>query len=90
MEAVDGQILFNVLVGVAGALGGWILNTVWQEVKQLQKNERETTKAISTIETFIAGHYTPREEFTSVMRHVSNKLDEIVDKLNNKEDRRRD
>jgi undecaprenyl pyrophosphate synthase len=90
MEAVDGQILFNVLVGVAGALGGWILNTVWQEVKQLQKNERETTKAIANIETFLAGHYTTREEFTRVMENIFRKLDEIAEKMNGKEDRRRD
>lgn len=33
---MEGQALFNIAVGVAGALGGWVLRTLWESVLELQ------------------------------------------------------
>jgi len=90
MDVFNGQVFFNILVSIAGFAMGWILNTIWQEIKQLQKNERENIRDLSAIKTFIAGEYTTRAEFNHFVDKVLAKLDTIADKLNGKMDRKND
>ena len=40
------QIFFDVGVAVIGAMGGWILNTVWNAVKELQKADKELAEKV--------------------------------------------
>lgn len=81
------QTLFNVVVGVAGVLGGWVLNTMWGAVKDLQKSDKELADKVASIEVLVAGKYVTRDEFSNTMEKVNGKLDLIVDKLNGKADK---
>ena len=36
----DGQILFNIIVGIAGVFGGWILNNISRSIERLDKDVR--------------------------------------------------
>jgi len=81
------QTLFNVIIAVAGILGGWVLNTVWGAVKDLQKNDKDLADKVAAIEVLVAGKYITRDEFGHTMEKVNNKLDLIVDKLNGKADK---
>ena len=37
----DAQILFNIIVGVAGLFGGWILNNISRSIERLDQDVRE-------------------------------------------------
>lgn len=71
---------FNVLLG-------FLLNAVWQAVKDLQKADMELTKRVSEIEVLVAGNYITRPEFDRVLDKLFAKLDHIEMKLDKKADK---
>lgn len=81
------QIFFDVGVAVIGAMGGWILNTVWNAVKELQRADKELAEKVGEIEVLVAGRYMTRDEFNSTLSQVFNKLDTIRDMIAMKADR---
>jgi hypothetical protein len=81
------QIFFDVAVAVIGALGGWILNTVWTAVKELQKADKELAEKVGEIEVLVAGRYVTRDEFNNTLSQVFAKLDTIRDMIAMKADR---
>ena len=81
------QIFFDVAVAVIGAMGGWILNTVWNAVKELQKADKELAEKVGEIEVLVAGRYMTRDEFNHTLSQVFGKLDTIRDMIAKKADR---
>jgi hypothetical protein len=81
------QIFFDVAVAVIGAMGGWILNTVWVSVKELQKANKDLADKVGEIEVLVAGRYMTRDEFNNTLAQVFNKLDTIRDMIAKKADR---
>ena len=81
------QIFFDVAVAVIGAMGGWILNTVWVAVKELQKADKELAEKVGEIEVLVAGRYMTRDEFNNTLSQVFGKLDTIRDMIAKKADR---
>ena len=81
------QIFFDVAVAVIGAMGGWILNTVWVAVKELQKADKELAEKVGEIEVLVAGRYMTRDEFNQTLSQVFGKLDTIRDMIATKADR---
>lgn len=83
------QTIFNWAVGVAGALGGWWLKTMWEALKDLQNADKELTAKVSSIEVLVAGNYVTRNELTMTNKAILDKLDRIEDKLDSKVDKAR-
>ena len=81
------QVFFDVAVGVIGVLGGWVLNTVWGAVKDLQTADKELAEKVSEIEVLVAGRYVTRDEFNTTLSQVFIKLDTIRDIVSHKADR---
>lgn len=81
------QNIFNVVIGFAAFCGGWILKTLWEVIRDVQKHQRETDTRMSSLEVLVAGKYVLREDFDRTMMQVNTKLDYIVDTLNHKQDR---
>ena len=81
------QVFFDVAVGVIGVLGGWVLNTVWGAVKDLQAADKELAEKVGEIEVLVAGRYITREEFNLTLSQVFTKLDTIRDIVSQKADR---
>jgi hypothetical protein len=81
------QIFFDVAVAVIGAMGGWILNTVWNSVKELQREDKELADKVAAIEVLVAGRYVTRDEFNNTFAQVFAKLDTIRDLIATKADR---
>ena len=69
------------------ALLGFLLNAVWQAVKDLQRADNELTKRVSEIEVLVAGNYVTRQEFDRVVERLFAKLDSIDRKLDSKVDK---
>ena len=81
------QVFFDVAVGVIGVLGGWVLNTVWGAVKDLQAADKELAEKVGEIEVLVAGRYVTRDEFNTTLSQVFIKLDTIRDIVSHKADR---
>ena len=81
------QILFNIVVGITGSFFGWLLNTTWKSLSDLQKSDTKLAEKVASIEVLVAGQYVTRDEFTSTMNSMFVKLDRIQDTLNTKVDK---
>ena len=85
------QQVFNWIVGLCGALGGWILKVIWDAIQDLKSDIKDVDRRIH--EDFVR-----RDDFKDAMReikddmrsgfgHVDKTLGLIFKKLENKEDK---
>lgn len=81
------QQLFNIVIGVAGALGGWWMKAIWEALKELQKTDAELTQHVNNLQILVAGQYMRRDEFDRTSAAIFAKLDRIEDKLDKKVDK---
>lgn len=81
------QELINWLLLGFGSLIGFLLNAVWQAVKDLQTADKELAGKVSEIEVLVAGDYVRREEFNQTVTALFSKLDRIEDKIDKKADK---
>lgn len=87
MTPPDAQSFFNIVIGVAGTLGGWWLRAVWNGLRDLQSADKQLAEKVASIEVLVAGGYVTREEFDRNLNAVFMKLDRIYELLNKKVDR---
>jgi len=71
------QIIFNVLVCIAGFFGGWILNAIWKAVNDLQVTDAKLSDKVSGIEVHLAGQYMTREEMLDRLKQLMNENPEL-------------
>lgn len=81
------QAIINWLLAGFGALIGFLLNAVWQAVKDLQSADKELASKVSEIEVLVAGAYVRKDDFTQSVNALFAKLDRIEDKLDKKVDK---
>lgn len=81
------QTLVNWLLAGFGALIGFLLNAVWQAVKDLQKADQSLSEKVGAIEVLVAGNYVKKEEFQDNIKALFAKLDKIEDKIDRKVDK---
>ncbi len=81
------QALVNWLLAGFGGLIGFLLNAVWQAVKDLQRADKILTDRVGEIEVLVAGSYITKTDFTNVTDAIFRKLDRIEDKLDGKADK---
>ena len=74
------QDLYNIAMAVAGALGGWWLNTMWQLMRDLERK-------VASIDVLVAGSYVKRDELKQLSDVLFEKLDRIDQKLDRKADK---
>lgn len=63
------QQLFNIVIGVAGALGGWWMKAMWEGLKDLQRTDHELTQQVNNLQVLVAGQYMRREVDAYCARH---------------------
>lgn len=81
------QSLFNITVGIAGALGGWWMKAMWEALKELKETDRELASQVSDLKVLVAGDYVRREMFDRLSDAIFAKLDRIENKLDGKADK---
>jgi len=81
------QDYFNLFITALGLMGGWILKTVWEAVRDLQQSEKVLSDKLASVEVLVAGQYIRRDEFAVTMFRIENKLDAITTKLDSKVDK---
>ena len=83
---MDQQII-KWVIGAFGTLLGFLLNAVWQAVKDLEKADKELADKLSKIEVLVAGNYVKKDELDVRLDALFGKLDRIEDKLDKKVDK---
>ncbi len=73
---MDQQTLINVAFGVAGAFGGWILNSLSRSIIRIE--DRMTEMPLQ---------YVARDDYRSDIADIKGMLARIFDKLDNKVDK---
>ena len=81
------QTIINWLLAGFGALIGFLLNAVWQAVKDLQAADKVLAEKVGNIEVLVVGAYVKKDEFTQSINALFAKLDKIEDKLDKKADK---
>ncbi len=81
------QVIINWLLAGFGALIGFLLNAVWQAVKDLQKADTSLADKVGKIEVLVAGAYVKRDEFDRAIDRLFEKLDHIEMKIDKKADK---
>lgn len=81
------QTIINWLLAGFGALIGFLLNAVWQAVKDLQSADTKLAAKVAEIEVLVAGDYLRRDDFQHTVEALFKKLDKIEDKLDKKADK---
>lgn len=88
------QLLFNIAIGACSALGGFIINSVWNAVKDLQGADRALTEEVNSIHVLIAGDYVKQSQLQQTVDALFKKIDKlsdqqekIIDKLERKADK---
>lgn len=72
----DGQVLFNIVVGVAGMFGGWILNNISRSIERLDKDVRAMPLTYVTR----ADYRVDIDEIKAMLMRINDKLDDKADK----------
>lgn len=84
---MDIQLGFNIAVALSGALGGWVLNTLWNSMRDLQEADKNLIDKVQSIEVLVAGQYIKRDEMERHMQIILRKLESIDEKLDRKADK---
>lgn len=81
------QMLINILFATLGGLGGWILNSVKESVKDLQTSDKDLADKVQNIEVLVVGQYVKHDDLERMSNAIFAKLDKIYDKLDTKVDK---
>lgn len=84
---MDMQTAFNIAVGLAGALGGFFLKSIWDAIKDVQGADTAMAGEITSLKVLVAGNYVTRNEYRDDMSGIKDALKRIEDKLDSKADK---
>lgn len=70
------QVIFNIMVGVAGFFGGWSLNQITRSIERLDKDVRQMPLM-----------YVSRADYRDDIDEIKSMLGKIFDKLDTKVDK---
>jgi len=81
------QDIINYVIGAIFSVAGWVLKTVWDALKELQKTDSELAERVNNIKLLVAGEYVKRDDFERLCGAIFAKLDKISDKIDGKADK---
>lgn len=84
---MDAQTAFNILLGLVAFLGGWVLNSLRESIKSLQKSDSDLADKVQKIEVLVAGQYVKRDDMEKMSSAIFIKLDKIYDLIDKKADK---
>lgn len=83
----DTQLMFNIVAGVAGLFGSFILTRLWAAMDDMRKEHAALARKHAETEVLVAGAYAKREDVERLGQAIFNKLDKIENKLDQKADK---
>lgn len=73
---MEGQMLFNIVVGLAAFFGGWTLNSISRTLERLDQDVRDMPLL-----------YVNRDDYRSDINEIKGMLGKIFDRLEHKADK---
>ncbi len=80
---MEAQILFNVLVGIAGLFGGWILNNISRSIEKLDEDVRDMPLTYITQDAYHRDQHRYQrdiDEIKGMLRLIFDRLEDKADK----------
>lgn len=84
---MDIQTAFNIAVMLVGGLGGWIINSITNQLQTLRNTDAAMLDKIQHTEVLVAGQYVRNEALDKMSLAIFTKLDRIEGKLDSKQDK---
>lgn len=75
------QTAFNVAVTLIGFLGGWILKSVTDTLKEMRVSEHNLRNKVQAMEILVAGSYVRREDLDKFGETMFRKLDKLEERV---------
>ncbi len=76
----DGQHFFNTAITLGGALGGWVLKTIWDAIKEIKRDVKELNREVNQ-------DFVRKDDFKDAVRDIKDMLGKIFDRLDSKVDK---
>ena len=79
----EAQVLFNIIIGVAGVFGGWILNNISRSIEKLDHDVREMPLTYVTQDSYNRDqnrYQRDIDEIKSMLRLIFDRLENKADK----------
>lgn len=61
---------------------GWLLNAVWNAIKDLQRTDKELIDRVASVELLVAGKYMTRDEVAEIYKDLTAELRVIRNSVN--------
>ena len=70
------QIVFNWIIGIAGALGGWVLKVIWDAIVELKRDLKE-------MDTKMHEDFVRRDDFKEAIKEIKDDMKSGFAKMDN-------
>jgi len=87
MNEITPQQILNIALMVISAMGGWMLKSITDNIKALQRSSLEQIERTQRLEIMVAGQYVTHSALENFSQAIFKKLDKIEDKLDKKADK---
>lgn len=77
---MDWQNYIDGVMALVGAVLGWFVKIIWDAIKELQRDMKETNQTIHE-------HYVRKEDYRIDIAEIRGMFNRIMDKLDNKVDK---
>lgn len=84
---MDWQTAFNVALGIAGSLGGWLIKFQADEMREFRRANSRLEGDLIALAIKLPTDYIQKGDFKKFEEMISDKLDKIFDKLDAKADK---
>lgn len=80
MDMTEPQIIVDAVIALVGALFGWLFKMVWDAIKELQRDIKETNQTIHE-------SYVRKDDYRVEIAEIKGMFNRIMDKLDGKVDK---
>ena len=80
MVMTEPQIIVDAVIALVGALFGWLFKMVWDAIKELQRDIKETNQTIHE-------SYVRKDDYRVEIAEIKGMFNRIMDKLDGKVDK---
>ena len=77
---MDFQNILDGVMALVGAILGWFVKIIWDAIKELQRDMKETNQTIHE-------HYVRKEDYRIDIAEIRGMFNRIMDKLDSKADK---
>jgi len=80
ITSVEPQVIVDAVIALVGALFGWLFKMVWDAIKELQKDIKDTNQTIHE-------SYVRKDDYRVEIAEIKGMFNRIMDKLDGKVDK---